>query len=371
MNKVYCRYCGNLIDEDATFCTYCGKEQNVVKSNKSSLDSSKGLDKMHNFSGVVFNRLNVFCRSAATFIKSKNVPVTEEQKALRNKRLKQLGRYFLILFAIALVIAGAVWGYVYYNEEYLPEKRRIEANKRLDEACYDILKKLNSDQDSIKIEYSTKILQNDAYWGFEGVSDNDISNRMMYYQDEALSNLETMAENGNPHVQFLLGNIFYGHKDKAGNLAYAVEPNITKAVYWWNEAAKQKYVSAYNNIGLAYEKGEGVQKDLRKAVEYLKLGAENGESYAQANYGRLFRDGVRIKVGSHKEEYTTMEYQFDNEYKRSYYTSDWRKVYVKERTVDDYKWLVPKDINQAKYWWSKSAEQGNQYAKEMLQKVYE
>ena len=25
--RVYCRYCGKLIDEDAPFCTYCGKKQ--------------------------------------------------------------------------------------------------------------------------------------------------------------------------------------------------------------------------------------------------------------------------------------------------------------------------------------------------------
>ena len=29
--KVYCRYCGKLIDEDAPFCTYCGKPQGDVK----------------------------------------------------------------------------------------------------------------------------------------------------------------------------------------------------------------------------------------------------------------------------------------------------------------------------------------------------
>lgn len=24
--QVYCRYCGNLIDEDSAFCAYCGKK---------------------------------------------------------------------------------------------------------------------------------------------------------------------------------------------------------------------------------------------------------------------------------------------------------------------------------------------------------
>ena len=33
--------------------------------------------------------------------------------------------------------------------------------------------------------------------------------------------------------------------------------------------------------------------------------------------------------------------------------------------------LLPKDIEQALFWWKKSAAQGNTYAKERLQKIYE
>ena len=46
-------------------------------------------------------------------------------------------------------------------------------------------------------------------------------------------------------------------------------------------------------------------------------------------------------------------------------------IYVYQVTVPDYKTLIPKDIEQAKYWWKKSAAQGNEQAKERLQKIYE
>ena len=36
--------------------------------------------------------------------------------------------------------------------------------------------------------------------------------------------------------------------------------------------------------------------------------------------------------------------------------------------VEDYDTLVPKDIEQAKLWWKRSASQGNEIAKERLQK---
>ena len=122
---------------------------------------------------------------------------------------------------------------------------------------------------------------------------------------------------------------------------------------------------------MSYKEGYGVEVDLRKAVHFLKLGAEAGEDFAQRNYGDLFLEGVKVKIGSHKEEYTTMEFQYSENYKRSYYTNDGRKVYVKEREVDDFEILNKKDIEQAKYWWKKSAAQGNEVAKERLQKIYQ
>ena len=46
-------------------------------------------------------------------------------------------------------------------------------------------------------------------------------------------------------------------------------------------------------------------------------------------------------------------------------------MYVYLEEVDDYETLVPKDIEQAKYWWKKAAAQGNEVAKERLQKIYQ
>ena len=48
-----------------------------------------------------------------------------------------------------------------------------------------------------------------------------------------------------------------------------------------------------------------------------------------------------------------------------------QRMYVYMVDVDDYEVLIPQDIEQAKYWWQKAAAQGNEYAKELLQKVYE
>ena len=375
MSKVYCRYCGKQIDEDATFCTHCGKEQNLSKNQSWNVESLRSRCK------TITSKALAMIRIPVDYVRTIKIPrMSKEQANLWYTHIKRVGKIVLALAVVAIIIAASAWGYSYYYDDYLPEKR-------LDEACADVLSKMHSSDKTVRIEYCRKVLLNrwafvdDAEtWGYDNVPDGQIAERISQYRNEAFRTIESEAYNGNPNCQYLLGRIYIGHIVDQGlsvggrtypQREYSIKPDTVKAIYWWNEAAKQDYIPAYCKIGFAYEKGIGVQPNIRKAVEYYKIGAEKGEASAQANYGRLFRDGVKVKVGSHKEEYTTMNYQFDNEYKRSYYTSDYRKVYVKERDVDDYEVLIPQDLEKAKYWWQKSAEQGNQYAKELLQQVYE
>lgn len=183
---------------------------------------------------------------------------------------------------------------------------------------------------------------------------------------EAFQNIENAAYKGNSRAQFLLGQLY-------GWGCNLFEPDDAKAAYWWNEAALQGYQRAYNNLGIAYENGNGVRKDLRLAVEWIKKGAEAGEEYAQWNYGRYFRDGVNIKIGSHREQRQTKNYYSGSkddiirEY-WDYSSNDMVTVYWV--SVDDYETIVPVDIEQAKYWWKKAASQGNKAAKNALQKIY-
>lgn len=351
MNKVYCRCCGKPIDEDASFCTHCGKEQYVNKA------SSWSVGELGSKSKTIGLKLLALIRIPFDYAKTIKMPrMSAEKVALWRKRLKLAGKVLLALSIVALLVAAGTWGYSYYYDEYLPEKR-------LDEACKDILYKLHSNQDSIRLQYSKKILWNDEKWGYDNVDDRDLRIRLMSYRDEAFRYIENEAYNNNASAQYTLGQLYFF----ADNY---VRQDTTKAVYWWNEALKQEYIPAYNNLGLAYEEGLGVEKNMRKAVDILKMGAEKGEPYAQANYGRMYRDGVTIKVGSHKETRTTHNYMSDRI--REYWDNTREQtMYVYMVDVDDYEVLIPQDIEQAKYWWQKAAAQGNEYAKELLQKVYE
>lgn len=268
--------------------------------------------------------------------------------------IKRIWKILVSLAALIIIVAAATWGYNYYNHTYIPKKL-------LNDAIADIESKLNSKNDSIKLKYAFNILHTDYAWGYDNVNDEEIRDRLTSKIKEAFKLIEDKAYAGNARCQFALGQLYYHENDYVDN-------DNTKAVYWWNEAAQQGYTKAYNNVGIAYKEGIGVKVDLRLAVEWLKKGAEAGEDFAQRNYGDLYMEGVKVKVGTHKETYTTRDFQ-GNHYIRTYF-SGYSMFYIYPKTVDDYEILIVKDIEQAKYWWKKSAVQGNKEAKERLQKIY-
>lgn len=277
------------------------------------------------------------------------------------KFIKKIWKLLVGAAILAIIVFGGIEGYDYYKYTYVPEKL-------LKEAIEDIEHKFLMETDSIKYDYAYAILRKDYKWGYDDVEDYDISTRLTKYHSEAFKYIESKAYEGNAKSQYLLGQIYRW----AGDYYHYASQDFVKAAYWWNEAALQSYTPAYNNLGIAYKQGEGVAVDLKKAVHYLKTGAEAGEDWAQRNYGDLFVDGVKIKVGSHKETRKSSNGYYGSQKVREYYdynTNDWITVYKVD--VDDYKTLVPKDIEQAKYWWRKSAAQGNEVAKERLQKIYE
>ena len=89
-----------------------------------------------------------------------------------------------------------------------------------------------------------------TYW-IDNVSDDKITDRMYPYLNEAFRTVESEAYNGNPDFQYLLGRIYINGIIRLGSTysrMYSIKPDTVKAIYWWNEAAKQKYILAYNKM---------------------------------------------------------------------------------------------------------------------------
>jgi TPR repeat protein len=63
-----------------------------------------------------------------------------------------------------------------------------------------------------------------------------------------------------------------------------------KALELWHRAGELGCAAAYNNIGFAYDNGEGVERDEKKAMQYYELAAMGGAAIARHNLGHLEKE---------------------------------------------------------------------------------
>ena len=60
-------------------------------------------------------------------------------------------------------------------------------------------------------------------------------------------------------------------------IAHAI---VTTAVYWYKLAAEQGFAVAIFNLGVCYEYGNGVTKNLSEAIALYRKAAEKGQANA-------------------------------------------------------------------------------------------
>ena len=349
-NVLYCRYCGKKIESDSTFCKYCGKQLNKTSH---------------------LNQIRKVVKTIGNYFRKLKFP--KFKIGINEHKIKRLCKIFLVIIVSLVVVGGIAGGIYYYFDEVKPEKD----GEKIYQSEYKQLNSLIGDElykKCIEIIQEHNIPKTGHYW-IDKKNLKDLSN-------EAWRKIEKLAEDGNDKAQFALATKYHGYdysrrqwyqtKDSYGNY-YNDEIDLDKAAYWYQLSATQGHSTAQNNLGICYRNGEGVTKDLRKAAYWFIKSAQNGDEYGQLSLGDCYRDGIRVKIGSHKETRKTKGNYIDREkIKGGYYdynTHDWVTIYSVD--VDDFETIIPQDIEQAKFWWEKSAAQGNQQAKERLQKIYE
>jgi hypothetical protein len=75
---------------------------------------------------------------------------------------------------------------------------------------------------------------------------------------------------------------------------WGVETDLKEAVRWYTLAADQGHSTAQNNLGYCYQHGLGVDTDLKEAVRWYKLAADQGLFAAQTNLGYCYRKGKGV-----------------------------------------------------------------------------
>ena len=69
---------------------------------------------------------------------------------------------------------------------------------------------------------------------------------------------------------------------------YGIEQNYGDAAIWLRKAADQGNAMAQNTLGVMYERGLGVTKDLTQAAGLFRKAARQDHHRAQVNLGRMY-----------------------------------------------------------------------------------
>jgi len=97
--------------------------------------------------------------------------------------------------------------------------------------------------------------------------------------------IKTGAENGDPHLQFLLGVIYHDGR--------GVERDEREAVQWLRKAAEQGHAQAQYSLGTRYGTGKGIVKDYIEACKWFELAAaQRGPSKQEAIDARQLLTGL-------------------------------------------------------------------------------
>ena len=165
--------------------------------------------------------------------------------------------------------------------------------------------------------------------------------------------LFTEAANGGITVaKYKLGKMFLNGD--------GVEKDITKAVEWLKQAALEENEFAEYALGRIYLKGAEVEKDDVVAEEYLLKAANRGNKYAAYLLGKEYLSGETFgKDAENAEKYLLKAAEHDNKF-AEYILG---KEYLRGENF-------PKDVQKAIYYLKRAAEKNFDFAEYELGKIY-
>ena len=178
------------------------------------------------------------------------------------------------------------------------------------------------------------------------IRNEDIS---LDYRDRAAEKLEQVAERGDAHAQYRMGQLY-----RDGPLLI---PDNRKATHWLTQAAKQGLSEAQYALGKLLLSDDWEVRDPGEGIRWLKQAAENGSHFAAYRLGKEYLSGeVVSKSVTKAADWFTKSAEAGNQYAQ-YMVG---KLYLMGQGL-------PRDQAQAMMWFSRSAVQGNRYAQFFLE----
>lgn len=163
-----------------------------------------------------------------------------------------------------------------------------------------------------------------------------------------LARITAAAEAGNEVAQYTLGMRFW--------LGDGVSRDVNKAMIWLSRSAAADYFYADTALGMIYDDGDGVAQDYGQAAYHYRRAAEKKEPLAEYRLGLLYTHGRGVP-----QDYAE--------------AARWYKAAAEQGWADAQNNLgyfyefgagVPQDPQAALAWYEKAAAGGNEEAKENL-----
>jgi len=121
------------------------------------------------------------------------------------------------------------------------------------------------------------------------------------YTDAEVNRLRPLADAGDGDAQFQLGLAF--------ERGQGVPQDFAAAAVWYRKAAEQGSVGAVNNLGVLYIKGLGVKPDYVEAYQWVYLAARRGVIGAVRNRDQLSQFMTADQIAAALKKATALEAQ--------------------------------------------------------------
>jgi TPR repeat protein len=139
-----------------------------------------------------------------------------------------------------------------------------------------------------------------------------------------------------------------------------VQQVFKQAAAWYRKTADQGLADAQCSLGIMYDEGQGVQQDFKQAVSWYRKAAEQGDAAAQYLLGSMYDKGQGVQ-----QDYKQAALWFQKAAEQGYATAQHNlgSMYRKGEGVQQ-------DNTQAAALYRKAAEQGNAEAQYNLGIMY-
>jgi len=104
--------------------------------------------------------------------------------------------------------------------------------------------------------------------------------------EEAAKSIASLAEEGDARAQYYLGELaLQGH---------AGTPDPVTACDWFERAADNDHLKAFQALGNCYLNGEGREQNIDQAIYLYGMAAERGQPEAQYQLARMYATGSGV-----------------------------------------------------------------------------